>query len=573
MSDIISPALNEARSLSFQQRATETTGSPVFLVNWLARGNSLIPGWWSPDRDRALRSFWKKGDHLSGAIYTMESKMTSIPNRVLARNQSIKEHVRQAERLTAFLQAVAEFGDGWGTFYGRFVEDLITTDNGAFAEIIGHGNPDGPIIGQPVTVAILDSSRCQRTGNSLYPVLYHDLDGKIYKLHYARVMFTSQMSSPIAEMFGVGFCCVSRCVNVAQTLVDILMFKQEKLGSRPHRAIILTKGGLDPKDLQEAFNIAESGMDDQLLTRYSKVIVGGSSSLPEADMKVFELSQLPDGFNEETSITLGMATIALALGVDARELFPAMSSGATRADALLQHLKQRGKGPGQILESTEQLFNYKFLPAYLRFEFDFQDDAQDRQVAEIHQIRSNTRRQDLDSGVVDTRIAREMAVSDGDLSRDQFERLELEDARLPDGSDVVALFYSKDPDVKAMLDLNVSNPTEIEHNDPLTMIDKINEKITENTTVLINSNNPDRRWTAYQAVAALKALREEYQPENDMAIEELPNKPNNFGTQQKNPASRSVDRRVRQQDATTPSNIQMTGGSIQDQSTTDQGEE
>jgi len=262
------------------------------------------------------------------------------------------------------------------------------------------------------------------------------------------------------------------------------------------------------------------------------------------------------------------------LGVDARELFPAMSSGATRADALLQHLKQRGKGPGQILESTEQLFNYKFLPSHLRFEFDFQDDAQDRQVAEIHQIRSNTRRQDLDSGVVDTRIAREMAVSDGDLSRDQFERLELEDARLPDGSDVVALFYSKDPDVKAMLDLNVSNPTEIEHNDPLAMIDTINAKITENTTILINSNNPDRRWTAYQAVAALKALREEYQPENDMAIEELPNKPNNFTTQQKNPAGRSVDRRVRRQEPTTPNAAPMTSGTkLTSQSTTDQGEE
>ena len=63
---------------------------------------------------------------------------------------------------------------------------------------------------------------------------------------------------------------------------------------------------------------------------------------------------LPDGFDEQTSILYGMAAIALAFGVDARELFPAMSAGATRADALLQHLKQRGKGPGQILQMTEQ---------------------------------------------------------------------------------------------------------------------------------------------------------------------------------------------------------------------------
>lgn len=557
MSDIVTTAIDQARTESFQSRAKQGIGGGLWLVNWMANAGGVIPAWWSPSRDAKLREFWKKSDHLSGAVYTMESKMTSIPNRVVARDQSIKEHVKQADRLTAFIQSAAEFGGGWGEFYAKFVEDLLCTDNGAFAEIIGAGDPTGPIIGQPISVAHLDSYRCQRTGDPQYPILYHDLDGKTYKLHFTRVMFTAQMSSPIAEMYGVGYCPVSRCINVAQTLIDILTFKQEKLGSRPHRAIILTQGGLDPKDLQDAFNIAESHMDDQLLSRYSKVIIGGSSSMPEADMKMFELSQLPDGFNEQTSITLGMATIALAFGVDARELFPALTSGTTQADALLQHLKQRGKGPGQILQATEQLFNYKFLPQHLKFEFDFQDDAQDRQVAEIHQIRSNTRRQDVDSRVADVRTARENALKDGDIDRGQFDRLELDDGRLPDGTDVVALFFSDDRFVKPLVDLGVKDPTDLEANSPEKMIPLINKKISENNTILVNSTSPEKRWGATQANAALKALKELYEPQgqNDMLQQAAEQQPSTtFTTQAKNPATRSVDRRVRQENPASPDN-------------------
>ena len=157
----------------------------------------------------------------------------------------------------------------------------------------------------------------------------------------------------------------------------------ENLGSRPHREVIITKGGLDPHDIQTAFKIAEGSMDAQGLRRYSKVVVAGSQTLPEADIAKYELSQLPKGFDETTFITMGMATIALAFGTDARELFPALTAGATRADALLQHLKQRGKGPGQILQLTERLMNFKFIPPHLKFMTDFQDDAQDQQEAEI----------------------------------------------------------------------------------------------------------------------------------------------------------------------------------------------
>jgi hypothetical protein len=465
MSDTVKSAPDLERVID---RALESTiqseptapliGGGILPVFWRTAAGLYLPLWWSPARDRALRNFWKKSDHLSGAIYNLQAKMTAIPFKIVARDPSNQRHAREAERWTRELFASAQFGEGWPEFFAAWLEDLFCTDNGAFAEIVGPGDPAGPLTGPPVTIAHLDSSRCQRTGNATYPVIYTDVSGKIYKLHRTRVLYKSQMTSPIADMYGVGFCAVSRCVNITQTLVDILIFKQEKLGSRPHRAILITKGGLDPTDIQTAFQMAESELDNQRMSRYSKIVVAGSGSLTEAGLDVVELSELPDGFDEQTSVTLGMATIALALGVDARELFPAMQAGATRADALLQHLKQRGKGPGQIIQMVETAMNYKYLPSYLEMVFDFQDDAQDRQAADTKKVRADRRVQDMATRSLTPRIMREQMVGDGDLQRSQFEQLELADGRLPDGACVLALFYSEDPKVKELLDLGVDDP-------------------------------------------------------------------------------------------------------------------
>jgi hypothetical protein len=491
----------------------------VFAITWLARAGLSLPPWWSPARDMYMRNFWKGIDHLAGTVYTLQSKLTAIPVRIEARDSTNPEYVKQAKDLTEILVGSAGFGEGWVDTFSPFIEDMTTTDNGGFLEIIGAGPPDGPIVGQPVTVTNLDSIRCQRTGDPEYPVVYTDINGKMYKLHYTRVMFRAQMKSPIAEMYGVGFCSVSRCVNTAQTLLDILVHKQEKLGSRPHRAIIITKGGLDPEDIKAAFEMAEHSLDSAGLSRYAKTIVTGSGAIPEGDAKVIELSSLPDGFSEQDSTILGMAVIALAFGLDARELFPAMSAGATRADALLQHMKQRGKGPGQIIQSVENLFNFKYLPPHLKMTFDFQDDAQDRQQAEIRQIRANSRMQDVNSGSVSQRVLREIMLGDGDIDRGQFESMELGDGRLYDGVSVLTMFYDDNaPDVLKFGD--GINPLDINSNNSETIINMIDEKIMEAEKQIARANSHLRRWPYIQAQKALETLKALYVEEQEQQEQE-----------------------------------------------------
>lgn len=508
--------LDRISQATIQDRGKDRNASSTGLFSLVARGNVrtglYIPPWWSPARDFELRKFWKRCDYLAGAIYTMEARMSSITRRIVPVDPSNRLHLMQADMMTQLLDDSPEYGEGWTAFYSKFIEELITMDNGAFVEIIGDGPSDGPIMGAPLSIAVLDSYRCQRTGNAKYPVIYTDEHGERHKLHRSRVMFSAQMPSPDATMLGVGFSSVSRVINVAQTMLDVLIYKQERLGSRPHQAILLTSGGLDPDDVALAFEAAESQLDSQGLSRYSKIVLTGSSTIQDADIKEVNLAELPEGFDEYNSIVLGMAAIALGFGVDARELFPAMGQGATRADAMLSHLKQRGKSPGQIIDLTEKLFNQKFLPPHLKMTFDFQDDAQDRQSAEIGKLRQEKWNYSVQNGSLTPRIIREQMMASGDLDRSQFERLELEDGRLPDGTDVLNLFFSEDPNVSQYLNMGVSNPCDIYSNDPDIMTKKIVNKKKTASTALVNATNDLERWYPRVALYALDALDELYNP-------------------------------------------------------------
>ncbi len=472
----------------------------------MVRAGELVAPWWSPSRDKDLRDFWKRSNHLSGAIGTFIAKISTMRFRVLPIDKAVKLQISMASDFEELLLNSVEFGAGWNVFIEKCTKDIIAADNGFFAEIIGPGDPSGPIIGRAVSLAHLDSGRCQKTSSPEFPVVYRDTDGKRYKLHYTRVMYASQMPSSNVDMKGVGFCAVSRCIDVAQNLQDIARYKQEKLGSRPPRIMILGKKGITANDIFAAFYAAEEQMDSQNLSRFSKMVaLAPKKGFAEIDLEILDLASFPDGFDEQQSTTLGMFTIALALGVDARELWPATVSGATKADAMIQHLKARGKGIGQTLQTFQRQINQKFLPRTLWFEFDQQDDEQDMVQAEVRDMRSIRHERDLTSGTVDIRTAREQMLDKGDLTPAQFERMELTDGRLPDGASILTLFYSEDEDIKQFL-----SPL----GDPKTMMERdidsiLNTAINATLEAIAHLPRDSQRGKARQALAALEFVKEE----------------------------------------------------------------
>lgn len=520
MMDFMQKDVGAAVDQTVQEPPKKTeANADLGLLWWMGAMNSRIPPWWSKRRDAELRKSVMLNDHILGAFYTLQSKASGVTVSVEPRDKSVSEHQADAAEFTRILVEESQFGAGWVECFSRFLWDLYTQDNGAFFEIIGPGRKDGPLTGAAQGIAHVDSHRCTRTGSAEFPVVYTAESGKSYKLHYTRVAFMSQCPSPIEEMKGVGICWLSRCLNTAQNLADIGEYESEKLGSRPLRAILLGRG-IPPGIVTNALMLASSAMDSQGYSRFSPTpVIEGIDT--DATLELVNLASLPDGFDKNTATTLGMYTIAMCGGVPARWLWPATSTGATRADALFQHYTGASGGLGQILHSVATMLGGgeqgllhvggKFLPPHLRLVFDFQDDVIDQIRADIENTRAQARQVNLASSVTSIRVERQKMLTSSELTEDQFIELELADGRLKDGSSVLTLFASPDPRYVELLDLGIDNPLSTAQNDASIAIVAIDEKLLDANTALYTAPNAILKAVARECMAALQELRNKYE--------------------------------------------------------------
>ena len=519
MEELTTKSIESATADSIQSRARAGVSTGLGLLYWLAGGGDLISPWWSKQRDKDLRRFVKGSDHLSGAFFTLQAKLTSIPVWVEARDKSVARDVQMAEEFTRILVDESEFGRGWVVAFGKFLEDVWTCDNGGFFEIIGPGPKDGPLTGPPTGLAHLDSWRCTRTSSTEYPVVYYDRDGSRYKLHYTRVAEFSQYASAIDDMNGVGLSWASRAINTAQNLIDIGRYKQEKLGSRPMRGILIGKGvpnGL----IANALGIASAGMDAKGLSRFAQIPLIDELD-PESSIELLDLASLPDGYDEQTATTLGMYSIALAGGVPPRWLWPATAAGATKSDAMFQHYAGASGAAGQLLRQVQIMLGGsersmvhttgKLLPPQLKLIFDFQDDVLDQLQADIQATRSASRQQNLSSGVTTARVERERMVGFGEITEAQFIDMELQDGRLPDGADVLTLFRSDAPLILELLALDVADPLDVRANDADAMVQMLGRAELDAAAVMTSAATGRRKRAARMALAALRKLRDLYE--------------------------------------------------------------
>lgn len=534
MAENNNPFLQTETKDIFPKREEYPEGGGVNVFSWLTQAGTIIAPWYSKKRDKQLRKFWKGNDHLSGAMYAMVARMSSIPVRVEARDKSIVSHIQQAAEFNKILlkDSISRSDPtqkGWTHVWSMFLTDHYSQDNGAALLIDGPGRADGPLTGKPTRLIHVDSFQVTRKANPEFPITYTDRNGKIYKIHHSRVIAMASMASPAQNMYGVGTCAVSRCINYAQILLDMLVYKQEKLGSRPKERLIIGKKGVTAEDIAKAFMTIDEHANAQGLTRYGKTAVlapNERSSASEIDIEVTDLVDATDVFDEQISTTLGLYTIALAFGIPARWIWPATVSGATKADAQLSHIAGTVQGPGEILRNLLTLLDDKFLPPQLMMTADYQDDEQDRQQAEIRKTRAEQRKTDLEDQVYTLRTAREQALSSGDITQEQFNSMELEDGRLPSGDPAITALNIKDIQMEALFvpvfDASTGNPLDIDANDPIDMIIAIDEAALVATDATQNAPSARQKRKARIVLAALGELKTIYeQSATDEASEEV----------------------------------------------------
>lgn len=374
------------QELSFQRRAAQPTGG-VFRW-WFSHpdDHTGIETWWSPRRDSDLRDFWMLpgNDILQGAISSMVKWGTTLPWLL----EGPKRRIPQFQTMLSD----SEFGQGWAQLISKTLIDYYTQDKGATWELIGAGQPDGPLEGSVVGIAHLDSQFVQLTGDPIYPILFlNPKDGSAHKIHATRVVRFVDMPSPNELMNGIGFCAVSRVIASSQVLLKLAQFKNEKLSDMPQAGLLLLNN-IMPSQWDDVTSDHERGRRKLGQEIWSNIMTLFSIDPAQpATANFVDFASIPEGFDELQSTNIYVNIVALSFGVDPREFWP-MTGGAlgTAKESETMAQKAKGKGKGDVISMLERAVNWFILPENIHFGFDNQDDEEDKLRADINDTKVKT---------------------------------------------------------------------------------------------------------------------------------------------------------------------------------------
>lgn len=315
----------------------------------------------SMNRDLWLSNVWRLEPHLAGVI----NAVTLIDSN---RGWELTGGRNQVNRYTDMLHA-CEAGKGWRVFARKASLAYWTTDLGSVTEV-GRDGKNGPVR----ALYNVDSARCRLTGDPQLPLEYSPTSGGGFlqwsEDDYFRICSMPASSEGLADL---GFCAVSRAIEVIRTLYAVMLHDQEKLAARAPRGLLLLKG-ITQDQWDDSLKAREEDLDS-----LERAVYGGVQTLAsgDADMSatLVGLSQLPDHFDAEKFLNLSMYAMALCVGYDPSEFWPVNFGALGRGtETEVMHQKATAKGGLDFAYGMqEQLQNY--LPETLAFEFAQRDDA------------------------------------------------------------------------------------------------------------------------------------------------------------------------------------------------------
>lgn len=371
-----------------------------------------IPEWsiYPALRDRALRRFYKSEPIIAGAVYSMSTRIKSLPWDITGDESLLDD-------MNALFNAM-DFGNGFRTLVQKTVIDLCTQDNGFFWELIGMGNPDQELVGGVVLgVNYLDPQQCYRSFDPEYPVLYiNPITGKRHRLHRSRVVMGSSMPMPDELARGIGYSPVSRALLAVQTMKAIEQYRYEKVSGQFERAIGYGTG-VTQATMRQLLLAAQTADEGEGFIRFGKIPFYVSPR-KDVEFNILDLASIPDGFDLNTETNIYIYTVALAFGVDAREFWTATTTGATKADAGIQHLKTQGKGLADLITIIEDAINTRIMPEGMTFEYSFQDDEQDERRHKRNRDIVDSIDRMIKANLIDTTQGQAMLIHEGVLDVD-----------------------------------------------------------------------------------------------------------------------------------------------------------
>lgn len=390
-----------------------TVSSP--LVLYFAQSHDIIEPWQGNTllRDEQLAAFWKSEPFL-------ESAVTSLAMTRAALSWELSGPPKTIAKVQQLLNS-ANFGQGWQHLMMQVNIDLLTSDAGAFIEVIREKPPRGkkaesmPVIG----LAHLPAIQCLRTGDPMQPVIYIDRNNTKHYLKWYQVITLAENPIPESET-GRQLCFISRVLGFAQMIKDIEQHHGEKLSGRFSKAIHVISG-VAQGEIEQIQQIGEIDANNRGLYRYGQPLILTTLD-PNARVtkETIELASMPDGFDLDKMLSWYITLLALASGSDYQEFAP-LSNGnlgtASQSDTL--HRKAQRKGTQLFIKLIETaLHQFKVIPSSVTFRFKQQDAQAELEQADIEKVRAETRKLQIESGEITPEIARQIAVDKSDLKQE-----------------------------------------------------------------------------------------------------------------------------------------------------------
>jgi len=414
---------------------------------------------------------WARRDSQLRNFVTTEPFVLSSIHSIAATRAAFSWHIdgppRTAKQVSEMLHR-SEKGDGWVIMMLKLVFDVLTQDNGGFLEIVREDNRNyrSKVLG----LLHLDSAKCVRTADPLKPVIYVRDDGEPVVLNWWQVITFEDMPHPADSAKGRQLSFLSRVLKGAEIIREITKYKHEKVSGRFSRALHLV-GGVAKGEIDRVKNQANMDADNAGLSSYMEPIIMAALD-PNATVSHvrLDLASLPDGFDEETSLTWYITLIALASGGDFQDFAPLPGGNlGTASQSEILHRKSSQRGHAMWVKQLEHKFRlYGVIPANITFAFGERDAVEEAQRSAIEEARARTRAARIQSGEITLQVARQIASDDGDLKPEYL--------AVMSETDVTPSVSLTDTSAVEQIDMHMPNGDGDETSIPLSIADVVAQK-------------------------------------------------------------------------------------------------
>lgn len=402
--------------------ASEYTGNGIvnYVIPWymsLAASfplpTDLPPDWMYPaplvgywTRDIILRMTPRHEPFFAGAIAKAAAKIASMSWEI------------KGERVERFRNMFVDWGgDGYVPSQKRGVRDYLTTNNGAFFEIVrASKNPSSNILG----LVHLDSLRVMRTNDPEIPYVFLDLKGLYHELREENVIALVDMPNTATAAFGRGVCAADDVYQAIYKMAVMDRYLTEKVtGSGANVLDFIT--GLNDQQLQQLITTAKNEAIAKGQIYYQGHIIAGILAQVQMNHVSINLRELPDGYDRQKEIENSQLAYAVRIGLDPQDINPALLGGGslgTGAQAQVLHEKQEGSVLSSFQKELTHQIDQKVLPIRATFYFAESDLREQLQKAQISQIHAQTRQVQVNTQEITASEARALAKEAEDIPAD-----------------------------------------------------------------------------------------------------------------------------------------------------------